>query len=186
MTHQSSTGRWLAPTLHRVRGRARRVSSLRRPKTREAQRETPPIGQFLTVDGVRLHYVERGRGEPLVLIHGNGMMIQRLFGQRHRRRPYRALPRHHHRPTRLRLQRPPARSLDAPRSRHTVPEGTSATWCHASDRARTLVGSAGRGRPRAPGSATRPQPRPGLRVLLPTLRADVLLASPVAIPGIAT
>ncbi len=56
--------------------RARRVSSLRRAKTREAQRETPPIGQFLTVDGVRLQYVERGRGEPLVLIHGNGMMIQ--------------------------------------------------------------------------------------------------------------
>jgi len=25
---------------------------------------------------VRLHYVERGRGEPLVLIHGNGTMIQ--------------------------------------------------------------------------------------------------------------
>jgi len=28
------------------------------------------------VDGVRLHYVERGKGEPLVLLHGNGSMIQ--------------------------------------------------------------------------------------------------------------
>jgi pimeloyl-ACP methyl ester carboxylesterase len=28
------------------------------------------------VDGVRLHYVERGEGEPLVLLHGNGSMIQ--------------------------------------------------------------------------------------------------------------
>ena len=26
--------------------------------------------------GVRLHYVERGSGEPLVLLHGNGSMIQ--------------------------------------------------------------------------------------------------------------
>jgi pimeloyl-ACP methyl ester carboxylesterase len=28
------------------------------------------------VDGVRLHYVEQGTGEPLVLLHGNGSMIQ--------------------------------------------------------------------------------------------------------------
>jgi pimeloyl-ACP methyl ester carboxylesterase len=28
------------------------------------------------VDGVRLHYIERGQGEPVVLIHGNGTMIQ--------------------------------------------------------------------------------------------------------------
>src|SRR5215207_6629019 len=28
------------------------------------------------VDGVRLHYDERGKGEPLVLLHGNGSMIQ--------------------------------------------------------------------------------------------------------------
>ena len=27
------------------------------------------------MDGVRLHYVERGDGEPLVLLHGNGTMI---------------------------------------------------------------------------------------------------------------
>src|SRR5215207_6642442 len=44
--------------------------------TRDAEGETPPIGRFLDVDGVRLHYIERGRGEPLVLIHGNGTMIQ--------------------------------------------------------------------------------------------------------------
>jgi pimeloyl-ACP methyl ester carboxylesterase len=30
----------------------------------------------MTIDGVRLHYMERGQGEPLVLIHGNGTMIQ--------------------------------------------------------------------------------------------------------------
>jgi pimeloyl-ACP methyl ester carboxylesterase len=43
---------------------------------RDAERRNPPIGRFLNVDGARLHYTERGRGEPLVLIHGNGTMIQ--------------------------------------------------------------------------------------------------------------
>jgi len=42
----------------------------------KAERDTPPIGRFLEGDGVRLHYIERGQGEPLVLIHGNGMLIQ--------------------------------------------------------------------------------------------------------------
>ncbi|MRX52221.1 alpha/beta fold hydrolase [Paracoccus sp. S-4012] len=43
---------------------------------RKAEQDNPPAGQFLNVDGVRLHYVERGRGEPVVLLHGNGSMIQ--------------------------------------------------------------------------------------------------------------
>jgi pimeloyl-ACP methyl ester carboxylesterase len=43
---------------------------------RDAERDNPPAGQFLEVNGVRLHYVERGSGRPLVLLHGNGSMIQ--------------------------------------------------------------------------------------------------------------
>ena len=34
-----------------------------------------PIDDFLTVDGMRLHYFERGSGMPVVLLHGNGSMI---------------------------------------------------------------------------------------------------------------
>jgi pimeloyl-ACP methyl ester carboxylesterase len=41
-----------------------------------AERANPPAGRFLQIDGVRLHYVERGAGTPLVLLHGNGSMIQ--------------------------------------------------------------------------------------------------------------
>jgi pimeloyl-ACP methyl ester carboxylesterase len=41
-----------------------------------AQRANPPRGRFLEVQGVRLHYVERGEGRPLVLLHGSGSMIQ--------------------------------------------------------------------------------------------------------------
>ena len=43
---------------------------------RKAQRDNPPKGKFIEIDGVRLHYVERGKGRPLVLFHGNGSMIQ--------------------------------------------------------------------------------------------------------------
>jgi len=43
---------------------------------RKAQRDNPPKGKFIEIDGVRLHYVERGSGRPLVLFHGNGSMIQ--------------------------------------------------------------------------------------------------------------
>jgi pimeloyl-ACP methyl ester carboxylesterase len=49
---------------------------LNRQLARKAQRENPPTGRFIEVNGVRIHYVERGAGRPLVLFHGNGSMIQ--------------------------------------------------------------------------------------------------------------
>jgi pimeloyl-ACP methyl ester carboxylesterase len=45
-------------------------------RVRKAEHEHPPAGRFIDVEGVRLHYVERGKGQPLVLLHGNGSMIQ--------------------------------------------------------------------------------------------------------------
>jgi len=42
-------------------------------RARRAEREHPPLGRFLDIDGVRLHYVERGNGPPVVLLHGNGV-----------------------------------------------------------------------------------------------------------------
>ncbi|MGA9848251.1 MAG: alpha/beta hydrolase [Roseiarcus sp.] len=47
-----------------------------RQLARNAERDNPPAGQFLEVNGARLHYVERGSGPPLVLLHGNGSMIE--------------------------------------------------------------------------------------------------------------
>jgi pimeloyl-ACP methyl ester carboxylesterase len=43
-----------------------------------AERKNPPIGVFMECDGVRLHYIERGRAAApsVVLFHGNGTMIQ--------------------------------------------------------------------------------------------------------------
>lgn len=43
---------------------------------RRAEADYPPIGKFVDVDGVRLHYTETGSGEPVVFLHGNGSMIQ--------------------------------------------------------------------------------------------------------------
>ena len=34
-----------------------------------------PVDGFITVDGMRLHYFERGTGIPVVLLHGNGSTI---------------------------------------------------------------------------------------------------------------
>ncbi|HJS85881.1 MAG TPA: alpha/beta hydrolase [Acetobacteraceae bacterium] len=40
---------------------------------RRAERRHPPRGAFMEVDGVRLHYSDRGEGSPVVLIHGNAV-----------------------------------------------------------------------------------------------------------------
>lgn len=45
-------------------------------RSRQAERDNPPAGRFVEVDGVRLHYIERGEGEPLVLLHGNGALTR--------------------------------------------------------------------------------------------------------------
>ncbi|HVL35629.1 MAG TPA: alpha/beta hydrolase [Burkholderiales bacterium] len=44
----------------------------------QAERENPPMGRFVEVDGVRLHYLERGEGPPLVMLHGRDTMIREL------------------------------------------------------------------------------------------------------------
>jgi pimeloyl-ACP methyl ester carboxylesterase len=43
---------------------------------KKVETENPAAGHFLEVNGVRLHYVERGSGYPLILLHGNGSMIE--------------------------------------------------------------------------------------------------------------
>jgi pimeloyl-ACP methyl ester carboxylesterase len=41
-----------------------------RRKVREAEALFPPVGQFVTVDGIRLHYIGKGEGQPVVFLHG--------------------------------------------------------------------------------------------------------------------
>jgi pimeloyl-ACP methyl ester carboxylesterase len=43
---------------------------------RATERANPPAGRFINVRGVKLHYLDRGAGPPVVLLHGNGVMAQ--------------------------------------------------------------------------------------------------------------
>jgi pimeloyl-ACP methyl ester carboxylesterase len=68
--------RWLVPIIAGSAAALGTAALYTRRQTQNAERQYKPIGRYLTVDGVRLHYVERGEGEPIVLIHGNGTLIQ--------------------------------------------------------------------------------------------------------------
>ncbi|WP_426162710.1 alpha/beta fold hydrolase [Sandarakinorhabdus sp. DWP1-3-1] len=42
-----------------------------------AEAEYPPVGDVIEVDGVTVHYTDSGgTGDPIVLIHGNGSLVQ--------------------------------------------------------------------------------------------------------------
>src|ERR1051325_10369485 len=41
---------------------------------RRAERLHPPMGRFISVEGVRLHYLDQGAGPVVVLLNGNGTM----------------------------------------------------------------------------------------------------------------
>src|SRR5512133_1937808 len=51
-------------------------AAFNRGRANQAERDNPPAGEFVESGGVRVHSVERGIGEPLVLLHGNGSMVQ--------------------------------------------------------------------------------------------------------------
>ena len=43
---------------------------------RQAEKSFPPIGEFVTVERLKLHFLCRGSGQPVVLLHGNAGFIQ--------------------------------------------------------------------------------------------------------------
>jgi pimeloyl-ACP methyl ester carboxylesterase len=48
-------------------------------RARVAERENPPAGKFMVLDGMRLHYSDRGSSAPaVVLFHGNGSMAREM------------------------------------------------------------------------------------------------------------
>jgi pimeloyl-ACP methyl ester carboxylesterase len=61
-------------------------------RTKRSERQHPPRGRFVTIDGVQLHYLEAGSGPPVILLHGNVVSaedfeVSRLFAllaRRHR------------------------------------------------------------------------------------------------------
>lgn len=51
----------------------------------DAERQVPPVGQFVEMDGNRIHYVDTGEGLPIVFLHGLGAQLHHflhpLFGR---------------------------------------------------------------------------------------------------------
>jgi pimeloyl-ACP methyl ester carboxylesterase len=67
-TRRSSN--WRTPALLAAAGLAASFLYVQ-AKKKSVERDHPPAGKFIDVDGVRLHYLERGQGPDLVLLHGN-------------------------------------------------------------------------------------------------------------------
>jgi pimeloyl-ACP methyl ester carboxylesterase len=66
---------WLAVTLGAVAALGA-TALVNAAVARRAERLHPPRGRFVTVDGVRLHYIEQGSGAPVVFVHGNGALAE--------------------------------------------------------------------------------------------------------------
>jgi len=47
---------------------------------RRAEALAPPTGRFIEVDGARLHYLDRGTGPAVVLVHGLGGNLRNFYG----------------------------------------------------------------------------------------------------------
>ena len=51
----------------------------------DAERQVPPVGKFVEIDGNRIHYVDAGEGPPVVFLHGLGAQLHHflhpLFGR---------------------------------------------------------------------------------------------------------
>ena len=69
----TGAGRWRTPAVLAAASLAASFLYVR-SKTKKAEQAHPPRGQFIEVDGVHLHFIERGQGPALVLLHGNGIL----------------------------------------------------------------------------------------------------------------
>ena len=63
-------------TVQQARKAVRASTKAVKAKEAEQTRRPRPLGRFVEVDGVRVHYIARGKGRPVVLIHGNGTMAE--------------------------------------------------------------------------------------------------------------
>lgn len=74
-------GPWQSPALLATAGATLAIAALMvRLDAKRAERRHPPAGQFVRANGVRLHYLERGSGHPVVLLHGNGVQASDFIG----------------------------------------------------------------------------------------------------------
>ena len=156
-----------------------------RGRTKRAERRHPPLGRFVDLDGVAVHLAEQGSGPDLVLIHGNGVSLAdwRASGMLDRlAKTYRVIA----------IDRPGYGYTDRPRSTVWTPAAQAALIAKLLTRIgveRPIVVGHSFGTLVAAELALRDDAALGGLLLLsgyhyPSLRLDVPLAAPAAIPGI--
>ncbi len=152
-------------------------------RARRAERRNPPRGRFVEVDGVRLHYLEKGEGPAVVLIHGNivtaedfvhGGLFDRLAAN--------------HRV--IAIDRPGMGYSSRPRGRSWAPFQQAELFRHAFDalgiERPVVVGHSWGAMVAVALALNHPEAVRGLVLMggyyYPTVRADTALALPPAIP----
>jgi len=161
------------------------AATLVQRQSHKAERAYPPRGQFVTAGGVRLHYVAKGSGRPVVFLHGNGAMVEdRVISG--------VLEQAAHRCRAIAVDRPCFGHSERPRGRHW----TASAQASVLPAAFRLLGIE---RPIVVGHSwgtlvalalglDYPQQVSGLVLIsgyyYPTPRADVALFSPSAIPAL--
>ncbi|GAB6842044.1 pimeloyl-ACP methyl ester carboxylesterase [Methylorubrum rhodinum] len=161
----------------------RTIAQASRPAPKPVRRS--PAGRFVTVDGLPVHVVVKGRGRPVVLIHGNGTMaedfaISGLIDRLATR--YRVIA----------LDRPGFGRTERPRARIWTAAAQGALIHRVLDALnaeRPLIVGHSWGTIVALAMAAEPRrPLRGLVLLsgyyFPENRADVTLAGPLAVPGL--
>lgn len=153
-------------------------------KQRRAERNNPPEGQFIEVDGVRLHYLERGSGPPVVLLHGNGLFASdfTLSGVLDAAAPYRMIA----------FDRPGFGYSTRPGNTTWTPQAQARLLCHAlralGVEQPIVVGHSWGTLVALAMALDDPHAVRALALVsgyyYPSARPDVLLLSPPAIPGL--
>ena len=112
---------------------------------KKAERDNPPAGKFINVGNVRLHYVDQGAGEPIILLHGNGSMIQDFASSGLIEMAVAKASRHCFRPAWVWPQRAPTRNrLDARGASRPYPPRDEADRHYPCQGSRSFLGSVGR------------------------------------------
>jgi len=154
-------------------------------RANRAERNDPQSGTFMDVDGTRLHYVDRGSGPVIVLLHGNALRLEDFVAAGMIDR----LAKHHRV---IAFDRPGFGHSDRPRMQLWTPDAQAELLQKALKRlgvsSAVIVGHSW-GTLVAIALTLREQTAVRRLVLIsgyyfPDARLDVLLAAPAAIPGI--
>lgn len=152
-------------------------------QARQAERDNPPAGDLIDIDGVDLHYVERGEGPPVVLLHGNTVTHADFIASG----LMDGLARNHRV---IAFDRPGFGHSSRPRDRFWTPAAQADVFCAALERLgveRPAVVGHSMGSMVAMAMALNHPENVRSLVLIggyfyPSLRVDALLTAPVALP----